>query len=103
MELVGTDYLKKDLMASTEEAYLTQKGLFLDALRELKREEPGEAPPPPTSAPHPYDLASHSAAAILGSVRRVAVLPESLSLAYCQGFLNIASREASLSKIVREG
>ncbi|KMQ81507.1 hypothetical protein RF55_26126, partial [Lasius niger] len=51
--LAGTDYLKKDLMTLTEEAYLTQKGLFLDALRELKREEPGEAPTSPTSAPLP--------------------------------------------------
>ncbi|KAL6418459.1 hypothetical protein ACFW04_012071 [Cataglyphis niger] len=55
--LRDTDYVK-DMLALTEEAYLTQKGMFLDALRRLRSAERTEAPaaeapsqPPRTTLP----------------------------------------------------
>ncbi|KAL6417918.1 hypothetical protein ACFW04_012448 [Cataglyphis niger] len=42
--LRDTDYVKKDMLALAEEAYLTQKGMFLDTLRRLRSAERTEAP-----------------------------------------------------------
>ncbi|KAL6419839.1 hypothetical protein ACFW04_011153 [Cataglyphis niger] len=42
--LRDTDYVKKDMLALTEEAYFTQKGMFLDAFRRLRSAERTEAP-----------------------------------------------------------
>ncbi|KAL6419298.1 hypothetical protein ACFW04_013938 [Cataglyphis niger] len=56
--LRDTDYVKKDMLALAKEAYLTQKGMFLDALRRLRSAERTEAPaaeapsqPPRTTLP----------------------------------------------------
>ncbi|KAL6418020.1 hypothetical protein ACFW04_011103 [Cataglyphis niger] len=56
--LRDTDYVKKDMLALAEEAYLTQKGMFLDTLRRLRSAERTEAPaaeapsqPPRTTLP----------------------------------------------------
>ncbi|KAL6418613.1 hypothetical protein ACFW04_011959 [Cataglyphis niger] len=56
--LRDTDYVKKDMLALAEEAYLTQKGMFLDALRRFRFAERTEAPaaeaspqPPRTTLP----------------------------------------------------
>lgn len=47
------DYHKKDVPALTEETYLTQKGLFLDALRSVKERTQGGAPTATSQAPQP--------------------------------------------------
>lgn len=51
--LASNDYQRKDLPAVVEETYLKQKGMFLDALHELRSEIPLSAPVTPLEGPRP--------------------------------------------------